>query len=264
MMVRIAANISLLFREIPVLERFHAAAVAGFEGVEMQYPYAHSADELARAARAEPLPVILINTPQMPQYPFGLAGRPEMRERFRSQLPQVVEYAQALGVRYVHVLAGLAESCDGFENCLEVYTENLLLAAQALEPHGVAVLVEALNRIDVPNYLVGTLDDAQTVLDRSQQRVSMQFDAYHVTRMGLDAAAELRDRLAVVKHVQFADAPGRHEPGTGSVRFDSLLDVLEGGEYAGWASAEYVPSEKTATGLAWLAQWRNRRHARNG
>jgi hydroxypyruvate isomerase len=261
-MLKIAANISLLFREVPVLERFRAARVAGFEGVEMQFPYAYSADDLARAARGAELPVILINAPVLPRYPAGLAGRPAMRECFRSQLPQIVEYAQALKVRHVHILAGCMDSDNGFERCLDVYTENLLLACHALEPYGVGVLVEALNGVDVPNYLVGTLNDAQTVLDRCQQRVSMQFDAYHVTCMGLDAAAELRCRLPVVKHVQFADAPGRHEPGTGSVRFDSLLEILDGGGYDGWASAEYVPSAGTAEGLAWLGQWRSRRAPR--
>jgi hydroxypyruvate isomerase len=257
-LLKIAANISLLFREIPLLERFRAARTAAFEGVEMQFPYAESADDLARAARLGGLPVILINAPILPGYPAGLAGRPEMRERFRAQLPQIVEYAHALNVRHVHVLAGLEESTDSLERCREVYAENLLLAADALEPYGVGVLVEALNRFDVPNYLVGTLEDAQLMLDRCRQRAQMQFDAYHVTRMGLDAAAELQRWLPVVGHVQFADAPGRHEPGTGSVHFECLLDLLEVAGYDGWMSAEYLPLAGTAAGLAWLGRWRKR------
>jgi hydroxypyruvate isomerase len=256
-MLKIAANISLLFREIPLLERFRAAQASAFDGVEMQFPYEESADDLARSARLGGLPVILINAPNLPDFPAGLAGRPEMRERFRSQLPQIVEYAVALNVRHVHVLAGLKESTHSLERCRDVYTENLLLAADALEPYGVGVLVEALNRFDVPNYLVGTPEDAQLILDCCHHRVRMQFDAYHVARMGLDAAAELQRWLPVVGHVQFADAPGRHEPGTGSVRFESLLDLLDGAGYDGWMSAEYVPSASTGAGLAWLARWRS-------
>jgi hydroxypyruvate isomerase len=258
-MLKIAANISLMFREMPVLERFRAARDAGFDGVEMQFPYEDSVDDLARAARTVEMPVVLINAPVLSQYPAGLAGRPEMRECFRAQLPQIVEYAHALEVQHVHVLAGVSQSADEIERCLEMYTGSLLLAADALKPYGVGVLVEALNEIDVPDYLVDTLDVAQIVLDRCQRRVSMQFDVYHVTRMGLDAAAELRRWLPLVRHVQFADAPGRHEPGTGRVCFDALLDVLEGAAYEGWISAEYVPSAGTAQGLGWLGQWRSRR-----
>jgi hydroxypyruvate isomerase len=255
-MLKIAANIGQLFHEIPLRERFPAAQAAAFDGVELQFPYTESADDLARAARQGGLPVILINAPNMPDFPAGLAGRPEMRKRFRSQLPQIVEYAHALHVRHVHVLAGLKESTHSLERCRDVYAENLLLAAEALEPYGIGVLIEALNSFDVPNYLVGTLEDAQLMLDRCRQRVRMQFDAYHVARMGLDAAAELQRLLPVVGHVQFADCPGRHEPGTGRVRFEPLLDLLDGAGYDGWMSAEYVPSAHTAAGLAWLARWR--------
>lgn len=256
-MLKIAANISLLFCELPLLERFRAANAAGFEGVEMHFPYTESADALVRAARLGEVPVVLINAPISPEYPCGFAGRPEMRERFRSQLPQIVEYADALHVRHVHVLAGPGDPTHGLEHCREVYAENLILAADALAPYGVGVLVEPLNGFDVPDYLIGTLDDAQAMLARCGQRVRMQFDAYHVTRMGLDAAAELKGLLPIVGHVQFADVPGRHEPGSGTVRFDSLLAVLNAARYEGWAAAEYVPAAGTLAGLGWLAQWRS-------
>jgi hydroxypyruvate isomerase len=255
-MPKIAANISMLFREFTMLDRFQAAGAAGFDGVEIQFPYAESPGQLARAADAAGMPVVLINAPVSREHPVGLAGRPEMRESFRAQLAQIVEYAQALKVRFVHVLAGQINSTDERERCCRTYAENLLLAADVLAPHGVSVLVEALNAHDVPNYLVGTLADAQSILDRCRQRVALQFDLYHVARMGLDPAAELKQWLPLVRHVQFADAPDRHEPGTGGLRFDRALRVLNAGGYGGWLSAEYTPLAATAAGLGWLGPWR--------
>jgi hydroxypyruvate isomerase len=259
-MPRIAANISMLFREHKMLDRFHAARAAGFDGVEMQFPYADPPGELARAAKSADLPVALINAPVSREYPVGLAGRPEMRGAFRSQLAQIGDYAEALDVDFVHVLAGPINSAEERESCCSTYAENLLLAADALAPLGVGVLVEALNMHDVPNYLVGSLADARAILDRCRQRVGLQFDLYHVERMGLDPAAELERLLPLVRHVQFADVPGRHEPGTGRLGFDAALAVLKAGHYGGWLSAEYIPRAATAAGLGWLNSWRSGAH----
>jgi hydroxypyruvate isomerase len=256
-MCKIAANISLLFRELPLLERFQAARAAGFDGVELQFPYDESARELAGAAERAAAPVVLINAPISAQYPAGLAGRPEMREFFRSTVPQIVEYADALNVRFVHVLAGHILPTDERERCWNTYAENLRRAADALQPYGIGVLVEPLNPLDVPHYLVGTLAAGILVLDRCEHRVGLQFDAYHVARMGLDPAVELQRLMPLVRHVQFADAPGRHEPGTGSIGFDPFLEVLNSRGYEGWVSAEYVPATDTTAGLGWMAAWRS-------
>jgi hydroxypyruvate isomerase len=246
----------MLFRELAMLDRFQAARAAGFDGVEMQFPYAEPPDALARAAKAAGLPVVLINAPVSREYPFGLAGRPEMRETFRSQLAQIAEYVEALNVRFVHVLAGRINSIDEREGCRGAYAENLLLAADALAPRGITVLVEPLNVHEVPNYLVGTLADAEAIIGRCRQRVGLQFDFYHVARMGLDPATELKPLLPLIRHVQFADAPGRHEPGTGHLRFEAPLAALDAGGYEGWLSAEYIPLAATSAGLTWLDSWR--------
>jgi hydroxypyruvate isomerase len=255
-MPRIAANISMLFRECAMLDRFEAARAAGFDGVEMQFPYAEPADALARAAKTAGMPVVLINAPVSREFPLGVAGRPEMRASFRSQLAQIAEYAEALNVRFVHVTAGQITSIDDRERCRCTYVENLLLAAEALAPRGISVLVEPLNVHDVPNYLVGTLADAKVIIDRCRGRVGLQFDLYHVARMGLDPVAELKSSLPLVRHIQFADAPGRHEPGTGHVAFGAALAVLDAGGYEGWLSAEYIPLAPTVAGLSWLDAWR--------
>lgn len=255
-MQALSANISMLFREIKMLNRFRAAHAAGFDGVEIQFPYSESPKALASAAHAAGMPVVLINTPVSREHPLGLGGRPEMRGEFRAQLAQIAEYAEALTVDFVHVLAGRIESRDERDRCHSTYAENLILAADALSTYGVGVLVEPLNGHDMPNYAVGSLADAQSVLERCEHRAGLQFDLYHVACMGLDPSAELSRWLPLVRHVQFADAPGRHEPGTGGIEFESALAVLRDYGYRGWLAAEYIPLTKTLEGLGWLAAWR--------
>jgi hydroxypyruvate isomerase len=251
----IAANISPLFRELPLLERFEAARSQGFDGVEIQFPYAQSPESLARAAAAADMPVVIINTPASPS-DFGLAGRPELKALFRAQLAQAEEYAEALRARYVHVLAGLLPGNADRERSLSVYEENLHVAAERLSPRGVGVLIEPLNPSDVPGYLLGSFDLARTILSRRTPGIGMQFDAYHAARMGLDLVDEFEKSLPYVRHVQFADAPGRHEPGTGDAPLTELLEAVRGAQYAGWLGAEYFPSGITERSLGWLAHWR--------
>ncbi|HTV95123.1 MAG TPA: TIM barrel protein [Steroidobacteraceae bacterium] len=253
----IAANISTLFREVPLLDRFEAARSHGFDGVEIQFPYTEPAEALARAAVAANMPVVLINAPVVPsEHPLGIAGRPELRSLFRAQLAQAGEYAEALGAQFVHVLAGILPAEADRARALFVYEENLRLAEEALRPRGVGVLIEPLNAADAPGYLLGSFDLARSILSRHGPAIAMQFDAYHVTRMGLDLVEELHRALPCIRHVQFADAPGRHEPGTGNVRFHELLSALAHGRYRGWLGAEYFPSGATEHSLDWLAQWR--------
>jgi hydroxypyruvate isomerase len=258
----VAANISMLFRELPLLERFAAARDAGFDGVELQFPYAETAHSLASAAREAGTSVVLVNAPVLTEsYSFGTAARPEMRDMFRRQLPQVLEYAQALGVTWVHILAGRQIATDERERCWDVYVENLLAAADVLGTAGIHVLIEPLNPLDVPNYQLSSFDDARMILERCGGAIGLQFDAYHAARMGLDPAVEFHRMLPWIRHVQFAGSPGRHEPGTGDVNFASLLDAIDGSQYDGWLAAEYDPRGATVAGLVWLRSWRSRRYA---
>jgi hydroxypyruvate isomerase len=253
----IAANISTLFRELPLLERFEAARSRGFDGVEIQFPYAEPPEVLARAAAAANMPVVLINAPVVSsEHPFGIAGRPELKTLFCAQLAQAEEYAEALGARFVHVLAGLLPAEAHRERCLSAYEDHLRLATEVLHPKGVGVLIEPLNSLDVPGYLLGSFDLARSILSRGAPGIGLQFDVYHAARMGLDLVNELERALPYVRHVQFADVPGRHEPGTGRVAFRDMLGTLLDAHYAGWLGAEYFPSETTDRSLAWLADWR--------
>jgi hydroxypyruvate isomerase len=256
-MIPIAANLSTLFREIPWPERFLRARAQGFDGVEIQSPYAVPADSLARAARGAELPVVLINGPvDAATRSFGIAGRLEDRSVFRAQLPMIEDYALALGVRYVHILAGQIDPSEEQASALEVYVENLAVAAERLAPRGVEVLIEPLNAHDAPQYLLASYELAVDVVRRCGPGVGLQFDIYHATRMGLDAASELERRLPIIRHIQFADVPGRHEPGSGDIAFERLLAKLLDVGYTGWLGAEYFPLQPGADAPAWLSLWR--------
>jgi hydroxypyruvate isomerase len=256
-MLKIAANLSVMFREMPLVERFAAARAAGFEGVEIQYPYAEPAAALARAAHDAGLPTVLINGPVLPGlHPLGICGRPEMRATFRDQLPAIGAYAEALGVEHVHLLAGVVHSPGEVAECWRTYAENLMHAADVLGSRGIGVLIEPLNAADAPDYLLHDFVDASAVIARCGGRVGLHFDGSHASRMSLDPAAELSRRLPLVRHVQFADAPGRHEPGSGGIAFAPVLRVLQAAGYDGWLSAEYAPTGRTETTLEWMAAWR--------
>jgi len=258
-MIKMSANLSTLFQHVPWVQRFAAARNAGFDGAEIQFPYNEPAVALARAATAADCPVVLINGPlSHPAHPYGIASRAELRSEFLGQLALIEEYALALGVRYVHILAGRIEPDYSRTYAMETYVENLSKAVARLSPHGVEILIEPLNSFDAPGYLLDSLDLAVDVIERCGSGIKLLFDVYHVSRMGLDPLSEFRGRLAVIRHVQFADFPGRHEPGTGKVPFDAFVSELLEVGYEGWLGAEYVPLAEPMDGseLSWLRAWR--------
>jgi hydroxypyruvate isomerase len=252
-MIRFSANLSLMFRELPLLERFDAARDGGFQAVEIQVPYEFPAETLARAADDAGMPVILINAPMGPDRTSpGMACRREHREIFRAELDRAAEYAHALRTPCINVLAGRAAPEERAE-CLQQLTEHLCLAAEVLGAAGARALLETVNPLDAPGYCVPSFELAVEVLSHSDRRVGLQFDVYHAARLGLqpDAAfAAVRDWVA---HVQFADCPGRHEPGTGTLPFERIFHAIERSGYGGWVGAEYHPSgNRTADSLGWL------------
>jgi hydroxypyruvate isomerase len=251
-----AANVSLLFGELPVLQRFDAARAAGFSAVELQFPYAEDPRELASAARSAGVDVVLINSPATSEHPLGSACRHDLRSRFVAGLDSIVEYSQALGVRHVNVLAG---ECGGRPpaECRDVLVDHLLLVADRLAPIGADVLLEPLNSRDMPGYFVDDFDLGCDIVDACSGRVGLQFDVYHAARMGHDPLAALTRVLTHVRHIQFADDPGRHEPGTGRLSFEPLWERLREAGFTGYVAAEYRPAAETVSGLGWLERWRS-------
>ena len=251
-MLGLSANISLLFRELPLLERFAAARAAGFPTVEIQIPYEHSATALTSAARAAGTQVILINAPLgVDASTFGTASLPDRETLFRAELERAAEYAQALGTRQINVLAGRTTPADQ-PSALRRLSDNLALAAEIFARVGASALLEVINPINAPGYCVPNFELAADVLGASDPRVGLQFDVYHASMLGLDPAAAFTRNLPRIRHVQFADNPGRHEPGTGGLDFKAIFRTIRGSGYEGWVGAEYHPTGATVAGLDWM------------
>ena len=252
--VGLSANISVLFRELPLLERFAAARAAGFPTVEIQNPYEQPAAALTSAARAADVEVILINAP-MGEDPrtFGTACLPDRAVSFRAELQRAADYAYTLGARMVNVLAGRSAPPER-SGALRRLTDNLALAAQLLGPANARPLLEVINPVNAPDYCVSDFESAAAILDAGDSRVGLQFDVYHAAMLGLDPAQAFTRQLPRIRHVQFADNPHRHEPGTGSLDFTNIFATIRGSGYDGWVGAEYHPLATTTAGLRWMRE----------
>jgi hydroxypyruvate isomerase len=253
-MPRFAANLSTMFNEVPFLERFAAAARAGFEAVEFLFPYPHDERRLADVARAAGVEVALFNMPpgDWGAGERGIACHPSRRSEFQDGIGEAVRYAGALGCPRIHCMAGLRPGGVGEEAIRETYVANLRLAAAELEKHGLTLLVEAINTRDIPGYYLTSTRQAFEILrEVSRPNLLFQFDVYHVQIMEGDLAPKLESNLRRIGHVQIADTPGRHEPGTGEIHYPFLFDHLDRIGYQGWIGCEYRPLTTTEAGLAW-------------
>ncbi|MEG7358684.1 hydroxypyruvate isomerase family protein [Pseudomonas citronellolis] len=257
----ICANLSLLFTELPLLERVRAAAEAGFAGVEIQFPYEVPAAALQAELQRSGLPLVLFNLPagDLMQGGAGLAAVPGREAQFAAGLRQALEYAEVLRPQKINVLAGrLAEGVER-EQALALLAEHLRQTAEAFAGRGIAVLMEAINLHDMPGFLLNTPQHLLDMLARvGHPSLAAQLDFYHMARMGLDLADCVRQLQGHIGHVQFADAPGRGEPGSGELDFEPALAALRAQGYAGWLGAEYRPVGATSAGLGWLPAWRER------
>jgi hydroxypyruvate isomerase len=251
-MLKFSANLSVLYRELPLLARFDAARRSGFAAVEIQLPYEHSTQALREAVADPGVRIVLINAPRGrdPQAP-GIACRREQAAQFRDAIERAADYAGALGVPCVNVLAGRAGP-EEHADCVRQLEEHLMLAAELLAPAGARPLLEVINPVDVPDYCVASFELACEVLGRCDRRVGLQFDIYHAARLGLDAQRAFEATRPLISHIQFADCPGRHEPGTGTVPFAEIFAAIERSGYEGWVGAEYHPLGTTAASLHWL------------
>lgn len=257
--MKIAANISLLFSDLPLIDRVVAAAAAGFDGVEVQFPYELPAIRFKEALERAGMPLVLINLPAgdfLSGGP-GLAAVPARQVEFDAALQQALTYAAMTRPQCVNVLPGRLAEGVSREQALQALIGNLRQAAEAFQPLGIRVLCEAINPLDMPGFLINTpehLDELLRAVDHSNCQA--QFDLYHMARQGVDIEAGIRLLAGRIGHVQFADCPGRGEPGTGEVAFTPLLSALRLAGYTGWLAAEYRPTQATAQTLAWLPSWR--------
>ncbi|MDY0011718.1 MAG: hydroxypyruvate isomerase [Rhodocyclaceae bacterium] len=257
-MPRFSANLSMLFAERPFLARFGAAARAGFQAVECQFPYAFPPDEVAAALAASGLPLVLHNLPagDWAAGERGIACHPERIAEFRQGVEQALEYARVLDCPRLNCLAGIAPAGVAPEAARATLIHNLRFAARALAQEGRQLLVEPINTFDIPGFLLHHSHDAETLLDQvGEPNLLIQYDIYHAQRMEGELAATLARLLPRIGHIQLADNPGRHEPGSGEINFPWLLRHLDRLGYPGWVGCEYLPLASTEAGLGWMAEF---------
>lgn len=255
-MPKFAANLSFLFTEQPFQARFELAAAAGFKGVEYLFPYDYPAEELLSCLRENGLEQVLFNLPpgNWSTGERGLACLPDRQDEFFRSVDLALEYAGRLSCRRLHCMAGLRP--DGVsEGDLEgVYVENLRHAADRMATMGVMVTIEPINsRFDMPGYWLDDVDKAfrlQRLIGRDN--VKVQYDVYHAQVIAGDLARRLTSCLAHIGHIQIADNPGRHEPGSGEINFPFLFALLDRLGYDGWIGCEYKPLSATEQSFGWL------------
>jgi hydroxypyruvate isomerase len=258
-MLRFSANLSFLFGEVAFLERFGAARAAGFDAVEFAFAYDHEAEDIAGAAREAGVQVVLINLPpgDLEAGERGLAGVPGREKEFAEALATAIHYAGVLGCPRIHAMAGVVPEGATPEDCEATFAANLAMAAAHAADRDLKVMIEPINRLDMPGYILSYQDQARRIIKQvGAQNLRLQFDAYHCQIMEGDLARKFERLLPLIGHVQIADNPGRHEPGTGEINYGFLLRYMERLGYAGWIGCEYKPEAGTEQGLGWLAPFR--------
>ena len=274
-MPRFAANLTMLFNEVPFLDRFEQAAKAGFKAVEFLFPYAYRAEDIKQKLDLHQLTLVLHNLPagNWDAGDRGIACDPQRVDEFKAGVPLAIQYAKVLGVKQLNCLAGKvpagvslatsgSESKSESESESETETEtvlrttlvaNLKFAAAAFQAEGLRLLIEPINHFDIPGFYLNRTAQAVALLDEvGAANAFVQYDIYHAQRMEGELAATVEKYLPRIGHIQLADNPGRHEPGTGEINYPFLFAHLDRIGYAGWIGCEYKPATTTQAGLNWM------------
>jgi hydroxypyruvate isomerase len=256
-MPKFAANLSMLFPELPFLDRFEAAARAGFKAVEFLFPYEHEAQEIRRRLDRFGLRQVLFNLSpgDWGKGERGLAALPGREQEFAASVDQAIAYAQALECPQVHIMAGLAFDIP-LEQASATYGANLRWAANRLQSCDIRALIEPLNSRDMPGYFLTTAEQAHLIIETvGHPNLFLQMDLYHAQIMGGDLAERTRSHWPLIRHIQIAGVPGRHEPDVGEINYPYLFDLLDGLGYDGWIGCEYRPRADTRAGLGWARRY---------
>ena len=248
-MPKLAANLTMLFTEYPLLERFERAAEAGFRGVELLFPYVEQPAMVLDALNRNNLELVLFNLPagDWSTGDRGIAAQPARRGEFATGLKLAVDYAAVLRPPRINCLAG---KLGPEPNALAVLAENVELAAAALDQIGVQLTIEPVNSIDVPEFALPTTRSVLDLIDATDsENVGLQYDIYHASRMSEDPFAFIQHHGSEIAHIQIADVPGRHQPGSGEIDFGHLFQTIDDSGYSGWVSLEYIPKGPTEEGF---------------
>ena len=255
MTLKIAANLTMMFNEHDFMDRFAVAASCGFKGVEYLFPYDYPADAIGEALETNGLKQILFDFPagDWASGDRGIAVHPDRVSEFQDGVGLAVNYAKTLGCKRLTCLAGIPDADTDPSVSEQTMIDNLRFAADAAADIGANVLVEPLNTRDVPGTFVSkSAYGARLVRDADRSNVRLQFDVYHTQIMEGDLAPRFTDLLPLIGHVQIADNPGRHEPGSGEINYPFVLNHIDQSGYDGWIGAEYIPANDTKSGLDWV------------
>ena len=259
-MPRFAANLTMLFNEVPFLDRFERAAQAGFEAVEFLFPYAWPAEEIRQRLESYRLKLVLHNLPagDWDAGERGIACHPDRVAEFRDGVAKAIGYAKTLGVGQLNCLAGKAPTGITDDVLRQTFVENLRFAASQLKTAGLKLLIEPINTFDIPGFYLNRTAQAVSLLDEvGADNAFVQYDIYHAQRMEGELATTMKKYLPRIGHIQLADNPGRNEPGTGEINYPFLFAHLDRIGYDGWIGCEYKPATTTEAGLDWCP-WHQR------
>jgi hydroxypyruvate isomerase len=260
-MPKFAANLSMMFNEVPFLDRFGAAAACGFKAVEFLFPYDYPVEAIAAQLRQHNLQIVLFNMPpgDWAAGERGVGCIPGREAEFRAGIEKALAYATALNIPRLHAMAGIAPTGVDRDACRATLIANLKYAAGRLAEHQITLLLEAINYRDIPGFFVNTQAESYEICEAvGAPNLKMQMDLYHMQVMEGDIAMKLRKYAAHCGHIQIAGPPQRNEPDTGEVRFEYLFRVLDEIGYQGWIGCEYRPAGKTTDGLGWFEDYKNK------
>lgn len=257
-MMKFSANLSMMFQEVPFMERFEAAAKAGFKAVEFMFPYEYPALQIKRELEKNQLKLVLFNLPpgNWAAGERGIAIAPNRQGEFREGVAEGIRYAQALGVTQMNCLVGKRLQDIPEASQYQSIVENLKYAADQFARVGCKLLIEPLNFRDVPGFCLNTTQQVLGLLeDVNRPNVYLQYDVYHAQRVEGELIGTLTKQIEKIAHIQIADNPGRHEPGTGEINYRAVLAVINQVGYEGYVGLEYIPDRDTMSSLEWIGEY---------
>jgi 2-dehydrotetronate isomerase len=255
-MPKFAANLTMMFNEVAFPERFAAAAAAGFKAVEFLFPYDHAPRDVAQWLAENKLTNALFNMPpgDWAAGERGLGSLPGREQEFRDGVARALEYAQAMGTKRIHAMAGLLPAGADRNRHRETFIENLRYAAREVGKHGITLLIEPINTRDIPGYFLNTQAEGHAIREAvGEPNLKVQMDFYHAQIVEGDLATTFRKHLDGIGHIQIASVPSRNEPDDGEVNYRYLFRLLDELGYDGWVGCEYRPRGRTEDGLGWMS-----------
>ena len=257
-MIRLCANLSMMFNEVPFLDRFEAAGRQGFKGVEFLFPFEHPGAEIKARLDGAGLEQVLFNAPpgDWAGGERGTASLPGRQQEFREGILNALDYAEVLGNRMVHVMAGIPPAGLRPGVAAAVYVANLAWAAEQAAPRGVTLVIEPINHRDMPGFHLNTMAQGAAVVEAiGRDKLGLQFDVYHCQVTEGDVTTRMAALMPLIAHIQVADVPARHEPGTGEIGWAFVFGEMERLGYTGWVGCEYRPMGETVSGLGWRGKY---------